>query len=530
METVCTCVLHACILLALYSLGVCLATMVMCPLQEVTAVSTLITGQLCAIREHVTMRSFKVYSRHHPKSSIVTGDKSMEKKTSKVSGSSEEASQFKLVENVLELTSAPSSSVASVRACSVDISTEPPTPPTIASSPEDILNAQYLNMATECTNKLVTMAKEGMQEGWLEVGTTKNVQVMKKPPIDKEPPINSIKGTCVVKAPPEFLLRLLEDPAHTTTLDDMLKETRIVQELTPAVTLVQLLYKAVWPTSPRDFAILSIAGQVDSSTWISSGMSITDHRIPQEKGYVRADLLGGGYVIHSVPGQAESSVVTYTACVNLKGSIPAFAVNKIAESQPMCVHRLCILAEPLYLQMKNEPQKLAYFEEKYSVPQINQVSETAVPSPLEDRLAKSQWHFDPDSNDFQQNGVNEADKHPDSRFETPPINSDDDSSPLDDLVPNSVSQQGPCADTPPTTPLHAMPLLVNTNSTPQEVSLSSAALQLSPYVSAGKQETDSVKGFCAWLFLTCLMILRTHFCSLLPGRIYITPVSFLTTC
>ena len=158
-------------------------------------------------------------------------------------------------------------------------------------------------------------------------------------------------------------------------------------------------------------------------------------------------------------------------------------MNKIAESQPMCVHRLRSLAEPLYLQMKSEPQKLASFEEKYPVPQV---SETTVPSPLEDRLTKSQWHFDPDSNDFQ-----EADRH-ENRFQTPPINSDDEVSNSDNLVPNGVSQQGP---RPCTTPP-----LINTNSTPQGASLSSAALQLSPYVSARKQEADSVKGFCACLF------------------------------
>ena len=297
---------------------------------------------------------------------------------------------------------------------------------------------------------------------------------MKKLPTANEPPVNSIKGTGVVDAPPEFLLRLLQDPIHTTTLDDMLKETRVVEQLSPAVALVQLLYKAVWPTSPRDFAVLSVAGQINDTTWVSSGSSIQDDRILPEKGYVRGDLLGGGYVIHSMPNKPGKSIVTYTACVNLKGSIPAFVVNKIAESQPMCVNNLRKLAEPLHKKMAADPQAMADFQAKFplskafeyettreavptdqsaadAAPLSKTVAHTdgagASPSPphqiaaaspmLQERLAQSQWHFDPSLPPVSSEQVPEAleDDTPKSqsaqvgaddthRFQTPPIDSD----------------------------------------------------------------------------------------------------------
>lgn len=458
--------------------GVCLTTLVMCP-SPGASLAEVITGQLCALREHITMRTFKVYSRHHPNhirnremskgrseshvpAKQLVGEGSTIKEVHKI-GSNDVSKQLEQSEDDVSHREASMYSVLSSEASFSPVTSPPtaedevdaasslqlqtPSPP--AQTAEEALNTQYLNMAEECTNKLVTIAKEGIQDGWLEVGTTKNVHVMKKLPVDKELPINSIKGTGTVNAPPEFLLRFLRDPTNATALDELLKETRVLQELSPAVTLVQLLYKAVWPTSPRDLAVLSIAGQVDPSTWISSGISIIDARIPPEKGYVRADLLAGGYVIHSVPDKPEISEVTYAACVNLKGNIPAFVANKIAESQPMCVDQMRKLTEPFYQQLKDDPQNLAAFEEKFPVPLVLRREEqpptglvglvedvemvpSSSSSPLQDRLAHSQWHFEPSqdnsSDPSQVDGIQHSTLDGSSevhgRFETPPIDSD----------------------------------------------------------------------------------------------------------
>lgn len=336
-------------------------------------------------------------------------------------------------------------------------------------SPEEILNTKYLNMAEEKTNLLVTMSKEGAEDGWLEVGTTKDVHVMKKLPAENEPPINSVKGRGTIAAPPEFLVRILADPVHVNALDELLKEARLIQEISTAVTLVHLLYKAVWPTSPRDIAVLSVMGKVEASTWVSCGNSIVDDRIPPEKGYVRADLIIGGYVLHSVPDNPEMSDVTYCACINMKGNIPAFAVNKIAESQPMCINHLRNLAVPLYKKMKADPAALLAFEKKFPVSLIvppktpdtashtslepvaaslnvvtasNGAAHNGLLEPLatsappaqptattlQDRLANSQWHFDPSSNQAtgrpgaEQNGLEDS---VDGGFTTPPISSDE---------------------------------------------------------------------------------------------------------
>ena len=431
--------------------------MIMFP-QPTANVMPLVTGQLCNLREHITMRRFKVYSSRldHNKDEL-----------SSINGSKTELS---LVDcNKIELSSenGNKSDLSLVNHRENEISTEterdvinkastitanepsllpvatansfpshvlpeaplglPLSPSSL--SPEDDLDAKYLSISDQCVKKLIAMSKEGVGEGWIEVGTYKEVYVMKKPPGRTGPPLNTVKGTCTVNAPPKFLLQLLMDPANSCKLDALLKELRVIHVISPAVSLVQLLYKPVWPTSARDLSTLSIAGQVDSETWISSGKSISDARIPPKKGYVRAELISGGYVIESVLHNPEMSRVTYVACVDLKGNIPTFAANKIAESQPMCVNSLRLMAEPRYQQMKRDTQKMAILEEKFPIYFVSEKDESflttadAIPSITD--FSQSSCHLDHIHLETKNSKATFDAVEEQVRFTTPPIGSED---------------------------------------------------------------------------------------------------------
>ena len=352
-------------------------------------VRSLVAKQLCSLREHVTLKSLGVYSTsreatptklpHPPKGKTNKShdragldNKSHQRKPR----SQRHVSEPTLLEPIGEVhqtkpplhRSASASSEPALMTLRPDV--DHMTTVGGASSPTALLDAKYFDVAEASAQKLVAAADGGEREGWVMVGTTKDVTVMKKPAARDEPPINSVKGVGIVKVPPRFIIRVLNNPSYTTVLDDMLKESRVVLELSKSLHLVHLLYKAVWPTAPREFSVLSILGELDERTWISSGISVDDPRISPEKGYVRAQLDVGGYLIRSVPSDPEISKVTYVARVDLKGNIPAFAVNKISESQPLCVNRLRGLVEPLYTKMKADPQKMREFEEKYPIAMV----------------------------------------------------------------------------------------------------------------------------------------------------------------
>ena len=226
--------------------------------------------------------------------------------------------------------------------------------------------AHYLGMVKDLCEEVLAAEAGGEVEGWVSLGRNKDVEIHKKPP-SKGVLVGCFKGTGTINAPPEFLLRLLDDPSRASELDDMMKEARPVGEVCPGIHVVQLIYKAVWPTSARDFCMLSVSGKLRENVWLSLAKSVEDSRVPPEKNYVRACLAFGGYVIRGVAAQPEQSVVTYAGSVDLRGSIPSFVMNKVTESQPLCVNSLRKVGEPLYQQLKTQPHKLQEFQEQFPI-------------------------------------------------------------------------------------------------------------------------------------------------------------------
>ena len=176
----------------------------------------------------------------------------------------------------------------------------------------------------------------------------------------------------------------MRNPENNCKLDDMLKETRVIDRVTDTTVLAHLLFKSVWPTAPRDFTVISTAGWYNETTLVKAGVSVVDPRLPEDKGYVRGNIVCGGYVIKVCPEKPEQCEVTYVSQAELKGNIPTFAVNKVTESQPHCVSRLRALSEEQYAKLKNDVQKMREFEESIILSPINPPSTNPPHLPLSD--------------------------------------------------------------------------------------------------------------------------------------------------
>ena len=253
---------------------------------------------------------------------------------------------------------------------------------TIATPPPpiDSRDAAYLQMAKEKSDKLISSALGTEEDGWTLIGNKNRIRAMKLAPKPGEGSVNCVRGTGIVNVPPKFIMHFLKDPTYNSRLDGMLKEVRVVQKISPAVQLVHMLYKAVWPTAPRDFAVLNISGIRDSQTLVSAAVSVTDDRISDEKGHVRGHLDAGGYVIRAVPGNPNISEVVYVAQVDLKGSLPAMVTNKIADLQPQCVNTLRGFVETLYTELGQSPQAVTEYEEKFPIAVIVEEEGASTPS------------------------------------------------------------------------------------------------------------------------------------------------------
>lgn len=360
----------------MFSSDLSVATLVMLPRQHrQDSVNSLITSQLSSLREHIVMRNLKTYltkSASRP-SSHTPPLKDMQTPPTRSLTSPPTPPIQNQPRNRRNM-SEPSISSVNERQrnqnssdTALSLIREIPPSTTDTPPPIDSRDATYLQMAQDKSDRLVTFAEATENDGWVSVGTKQNVRIMKFIPKREETPINCVKGTGIVNAPPKFVMHFLKDPTYTTRLDDMLKEVHLIHKISPAVQLVHMLYKGVWPTAPRDFALLNITGQRDTQTWVSAAVSIVDSRIPETKGYVRGHLETGGYVIQAVSDNPNVSKVTYVAQVDLRGSIPIMVTNKIADTQPMNVNILRGIVEPLYTQLSQSQSTLSEYENKFPI-------------------------------------------------------------------------------------------------------------------------------------------------------------------
>lgn len=223
----------------------------------------------------------------------------------------------------------------------------------------------YVSFGINCAHELVSISNASEQDGWTNLGVSKGIAVMKKIPTSGNLAVNCIKGTKVINAPPDFILRVLMDPQHSTVLDDMLKDVNVVKKVTDSIQLLHLMYKGVFPTSPRDFAVCNVVGRMDANTRVHAACSIVDELIPEVKGYVRGNVIAGGYCIKDVPGDPQSAEVIYITQVDLKGNVPAFVINKLVESQPQCINELNKIVIREFA--KRNTDQLKRFEDTYPI-------------------------------------------------------------------------------------------------------------------------------------------------------------------
>lgn len=86
--------------------------------------------------------------------------------------------------------------------------------------------------------------------------------------------------------------------------------------------------KGVLVVSPRDFTLLYQCHQFADGTIKIAVHSIDYPPCGEKKGAVRGHVFIAGWVFEPMPGDANSTKVTYISEVDLKGNIPSGLVKK----------------------------------------------------------------------------------------------------------------------------------------------------------------------------------------------------------
>ncbi|KAF0697945.1 Aste57867_11398 [Aphanomyces stellatus] len=145
---------------------------------------------------------------------------------------------------------------------------------------------------------------------------------------------NCIKTVATIHCSAAYLCDRLNDAKAMTTFDEMSEYCHVIADIDAATgtSIRHVKAKAIFPTSARDFLVVTSAAYTDKVYTIAT-RSILHNDVPMDPHWVRATTLISGYVIRAT-GDHQCEV-TMIAHMDLGGHFPAFVINLLAVDSPM---------------------------------------------------------------------------------------------------------------------------------------------------------------------------------------------------
>lgn len=157
---------------------------------------------------------------------------------------------------------------------------------------------------------------------------------------------NAIKAVTVIKASLKNLMNLLLSDARMGEYDEMFDRHEPIH-VSNSANIRRVLYKGVWPTTPRDFIICTTHEMQPDGSVLIATISAPDSLSPINKDYVRGNVQISGYHLQPYSAQHALSMdgiknigpgeckVTLIAHTELGGSLPASIINCLSTNAPV---------------------------------------------------------------------------------------------------------------------------------------------------------------------------------------------------
>ncbi|XP_062502766.1 uncharacterized protein LOC134179815 [Corticium candelabrum] len=317
--------------------SLCIGTSVVC-----LKPPSCLTTWLQSLQQHVTLRQCETnHKMSAPRQTVTTIESSMETR-------------------VIECDSSNSNKVDKPTKSSAVVSSQIQSNLIVNIRQQPALDSQqqrWFELCNESAQTVLTVSCATVDDGWEFVNQTKGVTIMKKPSTSEGSSVNRVKGTAVIAAPPFFILSYINDFDKSKKWNEMFDYGEIIEQITVNTRVSRLVYKPVFPTTGRDFCLVTGVRQLGDHTFVSAVSSVKHLSCREDKKYVRAESHGSGFAIIRDAENGEKCTVTYTTHVDLKGRVPTFVVNKVASSQPLCVAVLRDLVEQDYKVLTNEEKQ-----------------------------------------------------------------------------------------------------------------------------------------------------------------------------
>ena len=151
---------------------------------------------------------------------------------------------------------------------------------------------------------------------------------------------NAVRARGVINGSKEDILKLLTDDNRIGEFDDMFDFCQFLLNVDERTNIRRVSFKAIWPTAPRDFVVLTTWTELNDGALLVASRSAPDELSPVEKGYVRGNICVSGYLIQPaecLPGDLRPGqcLLTLNAHTELGGTLPSSIINMLSTSAPM---------------------------------------------------------------------------------------------------------------------------------------------------------------------------------------------------
>jgi len=159
----------------------------------------------------------------------------------------------------------------------------------------------------------------------------------------------AIKSDCKIKADKYAICKLITDDARSHEYDEGVESYEILDNVDEHSIIRRYIFKAVWPTAPREFVMITTWMELEDGCIMVSTLSPPDEYHPQASNSpnIRAYLLSSGALLRPIEERHGGGVhVTFVTHCDLGGSIPAWLTNNLGSGAPVkSLSKVCEICE-----------------------------------------------------------------------------------------------------------------------------------------------------------------------------------------
>lgn len=161
-----------------------------------------------------------------------------------------------------------------------------------------------------------------------------------------------MKGVTAIQAEPAAVAEVVLQSQNRRHYDPSYLASRVLEVVQehPYTQIEHSMFKSgSMLVSNRDFCSADTHRVLDGGVHVICSRSVSHPECPEQKGFVRGELRTSGFVLR--PSCGGGTYVQFVACVDPKGSVPAFVRDLFAVEQPQSLGTLRTFIEK---QMEKE--------------------------------------------------------------------------------------------------------------------------------------------------------------------------------